>query len=48
MDVYIKEYTSNDQQILYSLVSDKTVITIMSNKNVEKNIIKNIIEEAIN
>ncbi len=48
MDVYIKEYTNNDQQILYSLVSDKTVITIMSNKNVEKNIIKNIIEEAIN
>lgn len=48
MDVYIKKYMSDEQQILYSLVSDETVITIMSEQNVEKDIIKNIIEEAIN
>lgn len=47
VNVYIKEYLKGEQQRIYSLVIKGTFINIMTDKDVEKSIIKNIIKEAL-
>lgn len=46
-EVYIKHYTNNNENILYSFVYDKVLIVIESDKGVEKSIIQETIKEAI-
>lgn len=48
IEVYIKEYLEDDQQIIYSLIVKDIFINIMSDKEVEKDVIKQIIKEAGN
>lgn len=46
-DVYIKEYTNNDEKITYKFAFDNVFMDIISDCNVKKEIVKETIKEAV-
>lgn len=47
LNVYIKEYTNNEKKTTYKFVSGKVFVDIMADRDVDKEVIKYTIKEAV-